>query len=129
MTVQQGYAQMVTNLESPPQLIVDQLRLPNTARLLHAGMGCVTEAGELMDQLKKHIVYGKPLDEVNFQEELGDMLWYIQLACLVMGITVDDLYLQNMRKLRVRYGDRFDFDKVLDRDLAAERMALEAEAK
>ena len=133
----QSHSEMVTQLESPPKVIVDQVSKQSlspldavpqdfqTARLLHAGMGCVTESGELMDQLKRHIVYGKPIDLVNFQEELGDMLWYIQLACLVMGVTLEELLEQNMRKLRVRFGDKFDFGKVLDRDLAAERQALE----
>lgn len=130
-TIYDQYAEMVDTLESPPTVIKRQIAehptLVTTARLLHAGMGCATESGELMDQLKKHIVYGKPLDLVNVQEELGDILWYIQLACNVMGVDMKDLMMQNMRKLRVRFGDKFDFAKVLDRDLSAERSALEGD--
>lgn len=136
-TASKAYGEMVASLESPPQVIVDQvsdqdMRIGATvdqfasARLLHAAMGCVTESGELLDQMKKHLVYGKPLDETNFKEELGDILWYIQLACNVLGTSFSQLMLQNAAKLKVRFGDRFDFDKVLNRDLDAERAVLEA---
>lgn len=137
----EAYGNMVRTLESPPRVIVDQIaddsiidRKPEqsdkiadyqTARLLHAAMGCVTESGELMDQLKKHIVYNRPLDVVNFQEELGDILWYIQLACNVLGVSFTQLMIQNAKKLQVRFGDKFDFDKVINRDLDAERKSLE----
>lgn len=123
-----NYAAMVTALESPSEIISQQTAQEQTARLLHVGMGMVTEAGEIMDQLKKHIVYNRPLDEVNFKEELGDSLWYIQLGCLVLGINILDLLQQNMDKLKVRYGDKFDFDKQVNRDLNAERAILEGEA-
>lgn len=35
-------------------------------RLLHAGIGLSTEAGEFLDALKKHIFYGKELDPSKF---------------------------------------------------------------
>lgn len=47
----------------------------------HAAMGLCTEAAELIDILKKNHAYGKPLDWVNFREELGDALWYLPLYC------------------------------------------------
>lgn len=132
------YRQMVTNLESPPQVIMDQVgakghdgddpKAQLTARLLHVGMGMVTEAGEIMDQLKKHIVYGRPLDVVNIKEELGDELWYVMLGCIAMEIDFIELLVKNMDKLRVRYPDKFDFERQINRDLDAERGALEGDA-
>jgi NTP pyrophosphatase (non-canonical NTP hydrolase) len=44
-----------------------------TPRIEHAIMGLVTEAGELMDAIKKAKIYGKDLDLVNLVEELGDV--------------------------------------------------------
>src|ERR1700677_3795449 len=38
-------------------------------RLLHVGMGLCTEAGEFVDQLKRHIFYGRPIDRTNLIEE------------------------------------------------------------
>jgi len=45
--------------------------------MLHMKMGLITEVGELLDALKKHIAYGKELDIVNLMEEWGDAMWYI----------------------------------------------------
>jgi len=56
-------------------------------RLLHAAIGMVTEVGELLDAIKKHIFYGKQLDRVNMQEEIGDLCWYVALASDVLNIT------------------------------------------
>jgi len=58
-------------------------------RLLHAAMGMVTESGELIDAIKKHLFYGKPVDKVNMKEEIGDVCWYVALACDVLGIVPD----------------------------------------
>jgi hypothetical protein len=45
--------------------IKERLSDESTIHLLHAATGMVTEAGELLDMLKKHIFYGKDLDLVN----------------------------------------------------------------
>lgn len=42
----------------------------------HMVYGVITEIGEILDNHKKHLAYGKPFDEVNEQEELGDIWWY-----------------------------------------------------
>ena len=57
--------------------IKNRLQSEQTIRLLHAGMGLSTESAEILDSLKKHIFYGKPLDEVNLKEEMGDLFWYL----------------------------------------------------
>lgn len=44
--------------------------------ILHMECGMFTEAGEMVDQIKKHFAYGKELDIVNLQEEWGDFMWY-----------------------------------------------------
>ena len=54
-------------------------------RLLHAGIGLATESGEFLDALKKAIFYGKELDRVNLQEEIGDLLWYCAIALDELG--------------------------------------------
>ena len=35
--------------------------------------------------VKKHLIYGKALDEVNVLEEGGDILWYVALALDACG--------------------------------------------
>lgn len=47
--------------------------------MFHAAMGAVTESAELIDVFKKLIAYGRSVDLVNTDEEIGDLLWYIML--------------------------------------------------
>ena len=54
--------------------------------ILHMECGMLTEAGEMVDQIKKHFAYGKELDVVNLQEEWGDFMWYYANYCNVCNI-------------------------------------------
>ncbi len=94
-------------------------------RLLHAGIGISTEAGEFLDALKKHIFYGKELDRVNLKEELGDLFWYIAIACDELDIEFEPIMARNIEKLKARYGDKFTDEKAENRNLNAERQILE----
>lgn len=93
-------------------------------RLLHAGIGLTTEAGEFIDQLKKHIFYGRELDEVNLREELGDLLWYIAVAASALEIDLRVVMARNIAKLKVRYPDKFTTQAAVERDLDAERAVM-----
>ena len=95
-------------------------------RLLHAGIGLATEAGEFLDALKKHVFYGKDLDTVNLSEEMGDLFWYCALIADELNVDFADVMATNIAKLKARYGDKFCENKAEDRDLAAERSILES---
>ena len=43
---------------------------------LHMAVGVLGELGELLDAVKKSIIYRKPLDRDNLTEELGDIMFY-----------------------------------------------------
>ena len=96
-----------------------------TSRLLHASMGIDTEGGEFTDAIKKHIFYGKPLDETNLKEELGDLLWYIAIAMDALGTDFDTEQQRVIDKLKVRYPEKFTNFHAENRDLSAEREVLE----
>ena len=102
-------------------------QFPNTTtdRLLHASIGMVTEAGEFIDALKKHMFYGKPLDIVNLKEELGDILWYAAIAMDALETDFTTEMQRVIAKLTVRFPDKFTTASALDRDLASERKELE----
>ena len=51
--------------------------LPFTDHINHMGLGIVGEMGEIVDQLKKAYVYGKPIDQVNIVEEVGDVAYHV----------------------------------------------------
>lgn len=96
-------------------------------RVLHSAMGCVTEAGELMDAVKKSVFYGKVLDTVNIREEAGDILWYLAILFDELGTDFETEMERVINKLRVRFPDKFTEEAAEVRDLTAERKVLEAE--
>ncbi len=94
-------------------------------RLLHAGIGLATESGEFLDTLKKHLFYGKELDKVNLKEELGDLFWYMAIACDELDVSFESLMDKNIKKLKARYGEKFSEDLAENRNLKNERNILE----
>lgn len=96
--------------------------------LQHALLGLISEVGELADALKKEHAYGKAIDRVNLREELGDVLWYLPLACRALGCDLGDIAQLNIAKLSKRYPEKFTTAAALNRDLAAERAVLEGGA-
>lgn len=107
------------------QAMDNRLHEDGTKRLLHAGIGMATEAGEFLDALKKHIFYGKDLDRVNLKEELGDLFWYMAIACDELDIEFEPIMERNIEKLRARYGEKFSEVRADKRDLEKERVILE----
>jgi NTP pyrophosphatase (non-canonical NTP hydrolase) len=99
------------------------------AKLIHAVLGLVSEVGEIADALKKHLIYGKPLDMVNLVEEFGDVEWYQALGLHAIGSDHESAWARNIAKLEKRYGGEFSPEKALNRDLPAERAALEGVAQ
>jgi NTP pyrophosphatase (non-canonical NTP hydrolase) len=75
--------------------------------LVHAAMGLAGEAGEFTDCVKKYAIYGQSLDRVNAAEELGDLLWFIALACDALGVSMADVANQNIEKLAKRYPEKY----------------------
>ena len=92
---------------------------------VHMIMGMVTEVGELQDIYKKHLAYGKPIDEVNEKEEIGDLMWYIACHCKNKGWSLAEIMEKNIEKLKARYPERFSSDKAINRNLSEEREILE----
>ena len=119
------YVRLAVKTEAPVIEAGETLQSRFKLRALHSAMGMCTEAGEMQDQLKRHIFYGKDLDLVNIQEEVGDMLWYCALMCDVLDIDMSTVMERNIAKLQARYPDKFKKSDALDRDLDAERRELE----
>jgi NTP pyrophosphatase (non-canonical NTP hydrolase) len=79
----------------------------NKTSLVHAALGLAGETGEVVDELKKHLVYGKALNKKNLINELGDVRWYFELLCHCLGITIEEVEKLNIEKLRKRYPNGF----------------------
>ena len=126
----QKLAERTSATATPQGIQKAQLALDNynIVRLLHAGMGLCTEAGEFQDVLKRHVFYGKPLGEEeleNLMEEIGDVVWYCAEALNALAVTFDIALDRNIAKLAKRYGDKFSEFLALNRDLEAEQKVLE----
>ena len=98
--------------------------------LLHGAAGASTESGELLDMVKRYLFYGAPIDWVNLEEELGDILWYVCLCIQASRkaghhISWEGVMKKNITKLAKRYPDKFTEHDANNRDLDGERKILE----
>jgi NTP pyrophosphatase (non-canonical NTP hydrolase) len=71
--------------------------------ILHAAIGINTEAGELLDAIKKAFIYGQTINVENVIEELGDLEFYIQMIRNAMQINRGEVLEANVKKLELRY--------------------------
>lgn len=76
-------------------------------RLLHAGIGMSGETGEILDTLKKSMMYGKDINVENLKEECGDVLWYMAIMLDQLGSSFEEVMQQNHDKLSRRYPNGF----------------------
>ena len=74
-----------------------------TTDCLHAILGIGSEAGELLDAIKKTFCYNKPLDTENIVEELGDLEFYMQQLRCRLDISREETLQANLDKLNKRY--------------------------
>jgi len=96
------FEKMVGALIKPGADIVRSLT-PGRANALHMAVGVSGEAGELLDAVKKYVIYDKPVDSENIIEELGDLEFYMQGLRAVFGITREQTIQANIAKLSKRY--------------------------
>ena len=97
-----NHAQMVARLNKPGQSIINDLT-PVKAHIWHMGTGISGESGEILDTVKKHVVYNKALDIENLIEELGDMEYFMEGLRAATGITREQCLQHNLDKLAKRY--------------------------
>jgi hypothetical protein len=77
------YTALATRTESvlPPYMGMPQ----KTSRCLHAALGMQTELAELLGSFR-NTPDGEPLDLVHIKEEIGDVFWYVAIACEARGL-------------------------------------------
>lgn len=102
LSIEAQHAEMVLKLAKPGAEILRELT-PHQADLWHAATGVFTEAGEIGDAIKAHVIYQKPLNLENLVEELGDIEFYLARLRQMLQITRHETLVQNLRKLAQRY--------------------------
>jgi len=93
---------------------------------LHMLMGMQTEIGELTDPFKKQLAYGKKIDWINVQEEIGDLMWYVGNLCYMLNFNLEDILEKNIEKLKTRYPEKFNSNQAINRNTVEERKILES---
>lgn len=83
--------------------------------LINASMGLCGEVGEVADEVKKNAFHGHPLNEQAIKKELGDILWYLNLAADLFGYSLEEIAISNIEKLQKRYPDKFSSEASLNR--------------
>lgn len=107
------YNEFVQTLKKAGEAILTSLT-PEKCDLLHMAVGVAGEGGELLDAVKRHIIYDQPLDTIideatgqtireGMVEELGDLLFYIEGVKLNLGISEEEILMKNREKLSKRY--------------------------
>lgn len=71
--------------------------------VIHMAMGIAGEAGEILDYIKKVVMYRKELDYDHLVEELGDLEFYLEGLRQSCGMTREEVLEANIAKLTKRY--------------------------
>lgn len=100
--IEDNHGKMVAILAKNGEVIKSEMNAFK-AGLMHMTMGICGEAGELLDGIKKHIIYDKTLDFDNIVEELGDIEFYLEGLRQELNVTRDRTLKANMDKLAKRY--------------------------
>ena len=74
--------------------------------LANWAVGLSEEVGEVNNILKHYLWAGEPVDKARLAEECGDVLWYLNAMCTVLGIDFNTVAELNIAKLQNRYPDR-----------------------
>ncbi len=81
-------------------------------KLSLGGLGTAGEGGEVADVIKKilhHREHGQTVEQKTAQlynklvKEMGDVYWYLEYLCATLGISVEDVQVANVEKLRERH--------------------------
>lgn len=87
-----------------------------------------SDAGFLQDVMKRHLIYGAPLDAGRALSVLQHLASVICVFSESFGLSMDYATDRNIAKLRARFPEKYTTERVLSRDLDAERKALQGGA-
>lgn len=125
------YTKLAMRTEADQSVILKRLQElgPQAMRLDNGARGLCNDAGEVSSAVMKYIEYGRPLDVVNLKEEVGDCLWRLAQICEAAGFTLTEAKEINIRKLAVRYPDKYTDELSNLRNIRAERVVIENTTK
>jgi NTP pyrophosphatase (non-canonical NTP hydrolase) len=83
--------------------------------ILNAALGIAGESGEIVDLIKKFEFHGHPFDLSKLQNEIGDVLFYLNWLAYLNGTDIESCLEVNAEKLRKRYPNGFNSKNSIER--------------
>ena len=90
--------------------------LDQKGHLFNGVLGLAGEAGECADLLKKHYYQDGRNFVDDLEDELGDVLWYVAETAKALGLTLEEVAVRNVEKLKKRYPEGFEAERSLHRE-------------
>jgi NTP pyrophosphatase (non-canonical NTP hydrolase) len=112
--IENQFRAMVRRLVKPGHEVLLSLT-PKKADLWHAATGIATESGELLDSVKKVVIYNQELDRQNAIEELGDIEFYLEQLRFALQVDRNQILQANIEKLNKRYGQSYSDQQAKER--------------
>ena len=106
------YEKLVRDLKKNPEDIELNTRKLD---LMHMSLGLGGETGEVLDIVKKHVIFNKPLDHNHLIEELGDVEFYLEGIRQTLGYSREFIIQENSRKLKARFPRGYSNEAALER--------------
>lgn len=88
-------------------------------QILNAVLGLAGEAGEVADLIKKWKFHDHEFQLDKLVNELGDVMFYTEWLCSVLGVTAEHVQEKNLDKLRKRYPEGFSSEASINREEVA----------
>ena len=83
--------------------------------ILNGVMGLCGEAGECIDVVKKNMFQGHGLDRQKLLDEASDCLWYLAVIASGLSVTLEEIAIHNVEKLKQRFPNGFEAEKSINR--------------
>lgn len=112
--IEKEHSAMVRRLKKDPEFVMKGIGI-NEADAIHMALGIAGEAGELVDAIKKWVIYGKLPDIENILEELGDLEFFMEGMRNIIGVSRQFVLDGNIEKLTKRYGQQYSDRAAIER--------------
>lgn len=85
--------------------------------LANYGLGLSGESGEVVDHIKKYVFHGHNLNVKEIENELGDVMHYIAGLATLCGLSLENIAVKNVNKLKKRYPNGFSEEDSRNREV------------
>ncbi len=80
-------------------------------------LGLICEASEIGDEIKKQLYHGHEIDAEKIKDELSDVLWYLANLARKYGLSLKEIAIHNILKLKERYPKGFSPEQSINREV------------